>query len=123
MVARIRDHFVRWHYGLWAVQHKQDGHFIGFIGLHHHRWFPDDVEIGWRLDPSYWGQGLATEGGRAGLQFGFDQLALDHVISIIDRENIASRKVAEKLDMAAWQDFAHPDTGAPIVVYRKERGA
>lgn len=58
---------------------------------------------------------------------GFDHLVLDHIISIIHRENVASRRVAEKLGMALWreQEFDHPDAGKPampIVVYRIERG-
>lgn len=61
------------------------------------------------------------------MEVGFDQFVFDHLISIIHGENVASRRVAEKLGMDLWreQDFDHPDAGKPpipIVVYRIERG-
>ncbi len=59
-VRRIRRHWDEWGYGLWAVEHLADRQLIGFIGLSHHRWYPDEVEVGWRLDSRYWGRGLAT---------------------------------------------------------------
>lgn len=122
-LQRIQEHWNRWGYGLWAVEHKADRRFLGFIGLSHHRWFPEDVEIGWRLDPRYWNRGFATEGARAALQYAFDELALDHIISIIHRDNVASRRVAEKLGLTVWRvtDFDHPESGdpMPIVVYRR----
>jgi RimJ/RimL family protein N-acetyltransferase len=82
---------------------------------------PQEVEIGWRLDPSLWGQGLATEGARAALEAGLGELALDRVISVIHRDNVASQRVAEKIGLRVWQeaefehhDWPHP---VPIVVY------
>ena len=124
-IERIKSHWAQWGYGLWAVEHQNDHNFIGFVGLHHHRWFPDDVEIGWRLDRKYWGQGLATEGASAAMEDGLRSHQLDHLISVIHRDNAASKRVAEKLHFSIWRegDFPHPDDGSPmpIVVYRRAR--
>jgi ribosomal-protein-alanine N-acetyltransferase len=57
------------------------------------------LEIAYRLDPAYWGQGLATEAARAVRDHAFDDLRLSHVISLIHPENTASRRVAEKNGM------------------------
>lgn len=57
------------------------------------------VEVGWFVDRRYWGNGLATEGGRRSLTFGFEELGLDRIIARYDPENYASGKVMEKLGM------------------------
>ena len=112
-------------YGWWAVEHRADRTFIGFVGLSHHRWYPDEVEIGWRLDPAYWRRGLATEAAAAVLNEGFGPLRLSRIISIIHRDNIASRRVAEKIGLRLWREaeHPHPDTGKtlPICVYATTR--
>jgi [ribosomal protein S5]-alanine N-acetyltransferase len=58
----------------------------------------EELEIAYRLDPSYWGQGLATEAARAVRDHAFDDLQLSRVISLIHPDNIASRRVAEKTE-------------------------
>ncbi len=96
-VRRIRRRWDAWGYGLSAVEHLTDRQLISFIGLSHHRWYPDEVEVGWRLDSRYWGRGLATEGAAAALRQGFAEIGLRRVISIIHGENVGSRRVAERL--------------------------
>jgi RimJ/RimL family protein N-acetyltransferase len=54
-------------------------------------------ELGWTLRRSFWGNGFATEGARAALDFAFTQLRQPHVISLIQPENAASIRVAERL--------------------------
>ncbi len=124
-VKRIRRHWDNWGYGLWAVEHLADGQLIGFIGLSHHRWYPDEVEVGWRLDSRYWSRGLATEGAAVALRHGFAKIGLSRVISIIHRDNVASRRVAEKIGLRLWKEETHPEPETerplPIVVYAIER--
>jgi RimJ/RimL family protein N-acetyltransferase len=102
-----------------------DRQLIGFIGLSHHRWYPDEVEVGWRLDSRYWGGGLATEGAAAALRHGFAEIGLGRVISIIHHDNVASRRVAEKIGLRLWKEVTHSDPETqrplPIVVYAIER--
>ena len=52
--------------------------------------------MGWRLDRAYWNRGLATEGARASLRYGFRGLGLGRIISITLPQNAASRRVMEK---------------------------
>jgi ribosomal-protein-alanine N-acetyltransferase len=59
----------------------------------------DEVEIGYLLSHAFWGRGLATEGGRIGLHYGFETLGLDEIIGLVHPDNIASRRVLEKLGM------------------------
>ncbi|MGH9186746.1 MAG: GNAT family N-acetyltransferase [Acidimicrobiales bacterium] len=56
------------------------------------------VEVGWRLDPRWWGRGLATEGGRAALEYAFETLNLDEVVSIYEPvEGGRGRRLARHL--------------------------
>jgi RimJ/RimL family protein N-acetyltransferase len=98
-VSRFVRHWEEQGFGLWAVEHKASGVFIGFIGfLHQHDWPIGEhkTEVGWRLDPAYWGRSFATEGAVASVRYGFEELGLERIISIINPENLASRRVAEK---------------------------
>ena len=86
--------------GLWATIHKETGKFIGRCGLL--PWTIEgqqEVEVAYTLAQDYWGQGLATEAAQGILQHGFEKLNLSRMICLIDPENIASQRVAEKIGM------------------------
>lgn len=96
----------------WAVERKQDGAFIGFIGLSVPRRqlpFSPCVEIGWRLARPFWGFGYATEGARGALAVGFEQLGLEEIVSFTALFNRPSRAVMERIGMHdTGRDFDHP---------------
>ncbi|MGI8482068.1 MAG: GNAT family N-acetyltransferase [Chthoniobacterales bacterium] len=76
------------------------GQLLGYCGFFlQHVDEVDEIEIAYRLDPDFWGGGLATEAARAVRNHAFTDLALKRVISLIHPDNIASRRVAEKTDM------------------------
>jgi RimJ/RimL family protein N-acetyltransferase len=96
--------FEEFGYGLAAVERRSDGEFLGFTGLHRMRWYPDDVEVGWRLARHAWGQGFATEAARAWVAHARDVLRLPRLISIVDPDNAASLAVCRKLGMTeGWR--------------------
>jgi RimJ/RimL family protein N-acetyltransferase len=97
LIERVRDHWDRWGYGLYAVEVRAEPGLVGFVGASHHRALPDDVELGWRLARGVWGRGYATEGALAVRDAAFAELALPRLISITTDENVASRRVMEKL--------------------------
>ncbi len=69
---------------------------LGRVGC----WQPEGwigLEIGWTIRRVFWGQGFATEAGKVAMEYAFEELQQTHVISLIRPENIASRRVAEKL--------------------------
>lgn len=67
----------------------------------------DDVEIGWAVDPGRWGQGLATELGAASVAHAFGPLGLAEVVSFTLPDNVASRRVMEKLGFAFEREADH----------------
>lgn len=86
---------------------------IGFIGLNFLEWetpFTPAVEIGWRLGSQYWGNGYATEGAKACLEYGFKICNLKEIIALTVPDNKRSIHLMEKLGMKRdpENDFAHP---------------
>jgi RimJ/RimL family protein N-acetyltransferase len=98
-MAMMVGHWQLRGYGNWAVEEKSTGTFVGRIGFWNPHGWPD-FEIGWLVARKFWGRGFATEGARAALNFGFDQLGRTRVISLIREGNVASKRVAEKLGLS-----------------------
>jgi RimJ/RimL family protein N-acetyltransferase len=125
LLGRIMGHWDEHGFGLWAAELRDDGRMIGFVGLSIPGFLPavlPAVEVGWRLASDVWGRGLATEGGRAGIAWGSAALGLDRIISVIDPDNIASLRVAEKLGMRPACDEVHPGSGRRLRVYERSAG-
>jgi ribosomal-protein-alanine N-acetyltransferase len=113
LIENIENHFDNRGFGLFATALKAEGQLIGFIGLHvasFQAHFTPCVEIGWRIATPYWGKGLATEGSREVIRFAFDRLKLESLVSFTVPENVASRRLMEKLGMThnPAEDFDHP---------------
>lgn len=112
-IERIEARWAADGHGLWAVERRADGRFIGFTGLTPPTFeaaFTPCVEIGWRLAPDAWGAGYATEGARAALAFGFERLGLDEIVSFTVPDNVRSRAVMERIGLTRdpADDFLHP---------------
>ena len=128
LAARIRDHFDRHGFGLWAVEVSGVAPFVGFVGLAVPAFpahFTPCVEVGWRLAAPHWGHGYATEGAQAALTAAFDHVGLLEVVSFTVPANRPSRRVMERLGLQhdPADDFDHPllPTGHPLrrhVLYR-----
>lgn len=128
LFGRIQAHFNRHGFGPFAIELAETGAFLGFVGLFVPEFdahFTPAVEIGWRLAFEGWGKGLATEGARATLDYGFKTLGLEQVVSFTVPANQRSRRVMEKLGMThdPQDDFDHPKLpeGHPLrrhVLYR-----
>jgi len=113
-VAALRRNLDAWHkygHGPWSAIHKETGLWIGKIDLIVHEDWPGDdkTEVGWELDPAFWGQGLATEGGSAAIRYGFTELELPRINSVTTPDNGASRRVMQKCGLRyqgriRWRD-------------------
>ena len=99
-------------YCQWPVVQEADGTLIGYCGFANSDGTP---EIGWRLAPEYWGQGLATEAAKAVLRYGIETLGFERVIATVQADNTASIRVIEKLAMVLVKRFVRD--GRKIVLY------
>jgi RimJ/RimL family protein N-acetyltransferase len=102
-------------FGLWALSARDDPdeRLLGFCGLTVPMFLPSvlpAVEVGWRLAREAWGLGYATEAARATVAFGFEEHAMEEILSIVDPDNERSLRVCAKLGMGDRPDRTHPAT-------------
>jgi RimJ/RimL family protein N-acetyltransferase len=114
LIARIESGFDQRGYGLWALELRATGEFIGFTGLDTPSFdahFTPAVEVGWRLARSAWGQGYATEAGLTSVAFGFEEAGLGEIVSFTSAANLRSRAVMKRIGMAhdPLDDLDHPE--------------
>ncbi|MGZ6038048.1 MAG: GNAT family N-acetyltransferase [Phenylobacterium sp.] len=113
MVDRILAEIAERGFGFWAVERKADGAVIGLTGL---LAMGADLppgpalEVGWRLTPSAWGRGYATEAAKAAVAWGFANRDAPEIIAVTAVNNLASQAVMRRIGMAPepWRDFDHP---------------
>ena len=89
-------HWSRFGWGLWAVEDRATGEFIGDCGLQPFARVGPEVEVGYELQPERWGAGLGSEAARASVEHGLKTLELDRIIAVVKHGNAASRRVLEK---------------------------
>ena len=131
LIGRIEEHHRAHGFGIWAVEVRGTAPLVGFLGLQRVGFetaFTPAVEIGWRLSPAFWGKGYATEAAKTALQFGFERLGLDEIVSFTVAANKPSWSVMERIGMMrdAAGDFDHPrlPVGHALrrhILYRKTR--
>jgi RimJ/RimL family protein N-acetyltransferase len=100
------ERWIRWNldsyaehgFGLWVMEHRDDGLFLGDCGLTYQlvegEWL---LEVGYHLPEQHRGTGYATEAGRACIAYAFHELAAPLVCSVVDPDNTASIRVASRL--------------------------
>lgn len=124
-VGRIEARFDEQGYGLWALELRATGEFIGYTGFNA---MPDGVpgaggmEIGWRLAKRAWHHGYATEAARAALEVAFGGAGLAEIWSMTAVLNEPSQAVMRRIGMTEVARFDHPRISAghplqPHVLY------
>jgi RimJ/RimL family protein N-acetyltransferase len=120
MIEAQSTQFERHGYGFWVWRDKVTHEVVARGGIQRtHVDGRDEVEVGWAVASDRWGQGLATELGAASIRVAFDEHGLDDLVAFTLPDNIASRRVMEKLGMSFERDVVHADL--PHVLYRLRR--
>lgn len=109
-MQRFNEHLDQTGYTYFAAEERTTGRWIGFVGLMN-RQYPIDcratVDLGWRLIPDVWGQGLAVEAARACISFA-SELGIPELMAVASHRNQPSIRVMQKLGMARGGEFEHP---------------
>jgi [ribosomal protein S5]-alanine N-acetyltransferase len=82
---------------VWAAGLKETGQVVGFLNYHHREVQNARLEIGYILARSFWGRGLASEAVSALLDHCFHDLQANRVEALIDPDNGASVRLAERV--------------------------
>ena len=103
--APFRD-YATYGYGRFACVWKESGEVIGFSGV---KYVPEiaDTELGYRFFPEFWGMGLATEAGRASIDFARSDLGLKRLVALVHPDNVASASVLAKLGFAVEKQLRY----------------
>lgn len=105
-MALFVGHWALRGYGLFAVEEKASGAFIGRVGP----WQPEawvGFELGWGLRRDYWGQGYAFEAARAAGDWAFAHFKPQRIVSLIHASNTSSQKLAGRLGMRISASTLH----------------
>jgi [ribosomal protein S5]-alanine N-acetyltransferase len=107
----IRQQYQEYGIGRWAVVEKATNQFIGWSGL---KFRPDEVnnyknyiEVGYRLDPRFWGKGYATESAILSVDYGFEIMKLDSIYAMANVENQASINALKKTGLKITGEVEH----------------
>src|ERR1700722_19261158 len=87
---------------LWATIFRVENKYIGRCGLVPHfnpdgKPIPSEAALGFYIAPKYWGQGFASEAGRAFIDFGLNELGLARIVASVEQGNNVSLHVLQKL--------------------------
>lgn len=91
--------------GRWGIELKSNSQFIGTIDLHKIDPILKKAAIGYIINKKYWNQGLTTEANRAVIKLAFENIGMNKLIALHDKDNPASGKVMEKSGMR----FSHEE--------------
>ena len=109
-------------YDLWPVIEKGSGQLVGNCGLLEKEVGGEaEIELVYVFAASAWGKGYATEIGMALIRHAFETLGLERLIALIEPENAASERVAQKVGLRFDREVRRPG-GAIRKVYVIESG-
>jgi RimJ/RimL family protein N-acetyltransferase len=117
-IAMHIGHWALRGYGQWALERKEDGASLGRAGLWNPPGWPG-LEVGWKLARHAWGQGYATEGGAAAIEWAWATLDAPRLISVIQPGNERSIRVAERLGMRRLEETTL--RGQAVVIFALDR--
>jgi len=124
-IANIRQQYLENGIGRWAVILKETNEFIGWSGLKLEKnvnGYQTFYDLGYRFIQKHWGKGYAYETAKAFVDFGFNDMKLEKINAYADFDNLASRRVLEKVGMhfvnafddegtqEAWYEIKNPNS-------------
>ena len=108
-IERQESCFDMFGYGLWAVEEKATGEFIGAVGLEPTMLSPQGMtgRLTWKLRPEHWGKGYACEAGQRVLDYAFEVLQVKEVFAPVDPSNIRSLRLIQRLGLEMREAEPH----------------
>jgi len=117
-IGMVDEEWAERGHGRVAVVERESGRFLGRTGLKHWQQF-GETEVSWVLHADARGKGYATEAGAAALRWGFEQFQPPYLMAMIQPDNAASIRVAERLGMSPIRSDRL--LGEDVIVYALSR--
>lgn len=121
-ILKIRNQYREHGTGRWAVVEKKSELLIGWCGL---KFLTEKVngyqnifDLSYRLLPDFWGKGIATESGKAFVDYGFRELNLPAIYAHAHCGNDSSNKILRKLGFRERGKFVDELDNAECYWYR-----
>ncbi len=108
IITHVRKQYKDNGIGRWAIIAKATNEFVGWTGLKFEEGVRTEFsyyDLGYRLRPKFWGQGIATETALLSLKYGFTELELAEICAAADVENVGSNKVLQKAGLRWAETF------------------
>lgn len=121
-IEEKREEYRKYGYGRWITILKEGMQFVGWAGLSYLPEF-DEIDLGYRFLPEFWGKGLATEASQGILKYGFEVLQLERIIAMAMEENTASIRVMQKVGMQYEKRAPYEPGSADVVWYSLDQQA
>jgi RimJ/RimL family protein N-acetyltransferase len=121
IVIHLAGMWIMLGYGMWAVEDRESGEFLGRAGTYYADGWPG-IEVAVSIRRDRWGQGLGSEAIRAALDFGFDHLEVDELITATHQRNVGMNAIARKLGMV-FREVADMGPWRASNVYAMSRAA
>jgi [ribosomal protein S5]-alanine N-acetyltransferase len=115
----ILPQYTLYQLGRWAMIKKEDGAFTGWCGLKYRPELNGEIDLGYRLNPEFWGKGYATEAATACLGYGFLQKNCPEITGRAHIENTASLKILQNIGLQYIKDEVIDD--CPVKTFRLTR--
>ncbi len=121
MLERYRYQLAKRGFTWWPWRERASGELVGLVGLNAADVEGEPVvEVGWSVAPNRWGEGIASEAAAVSLDWGFRVCGLAEIVSFTMPENLASRRVMEKLGMRYERDFERAGLRQVLHVARRQ---
>jgi ribosomal-protein-alanine N-acetyltransferase len=124
VIASVRQQYLDYGIGRWAMIERATGEFMGWTGLKFCTEMRNDhinyYDVGYRMIPKYWGKGYATESAIASLEYGFKIMNLAVIYGTADLRNLASRHVLEKIGLRHIGEYEYEGTPSAWLKITKE---
>ena len=130
-IKEFQKHFKKYGYGLYVLELKDTGEFVGFTGLKNLEIdvpFAPAVELAWRIDYEYWGKGYGSEAAKAVMEYAFNDLGMKELIAFTVYDNERTIHLMDKLgfEYQEGKDFDYPalKKGHPLgrfVLYKAKK--
>ena len=110
------DNYAKYGFGLWAIELKDTGEFIGDAGITMQNIDGETLhEIGYHIDKRHWRCGYAKEAASAVRDWFFENTDFDFVYSYMTKTNVPSYSTAASIGMKRIKEFTDTDYSACFV--------